>query len=52
MGAIGAVVAAGKASVLSIPLTKAALGPAKFTIVLKTNGRTTTQTAAVSLTAR
>ena len=45
-------VAAGKATVLTIPLTKAASGPAKFTIVLKTNGRPTTQVAAVSLTAR
>jgi DNA-binding beta-propeller fold protein YncE len=45
-------VAAGKSTVISIPLAKAASGPAKFTIVLKTNGRPTTQTAAVSLTAR
>ena len=45
-------VAAGKTTLISIPLTKAASGPAKFTIVLKTNGRPTTQTAAVSLTAR
>jgi sugar lactone lactonase YvrE len=45
-------VAAGKATVLTIPLTKAASGPAKFTIVLKTNGRATTQTSAVSLVAR
>ena len=45
-------VAAGKSTVITIPLAKAASGPAKFTIVLKTNGRPTTQTAAVSLTAR
>jgi hypothetical protein len=45
-------VAAGKSTVITIPLTKAASGPAKFTIVLKTNGRLTTQTSAVSLTAR
>jgi DNA-binding beta-propeller fold protein YncE len=43
-------VAAGKATVLTIPLTKAASGPATFTVVLKTNGRTTTQKSAVSLT--
>jgi streptogramin lyase len=45
-------VAAGKATTITIPLTKAASGPAKFTIVLKTNGSPTTQVAAVSVTAR
>ena len=45
-------VAAGKTTTITIPLAKAASGPATFTIVLKTNGRPTTQTRAVSLTAR
>jgi sugar lactone lactonase YvrE len=45
-------VAAGKTTVITIPLRKAASGPATFTIVLKTNGRPTTQTRAVTLTAR
>jgi streptogramin lyase len=42
-------VAAGKTTVIEIPLTKAASGPATFTIVLKTNGRTTTQTSKVTI---
>jgi sugar lactone lactonase YvrE len=45
-------VAAGKTTVITIPLAKAASGPAMFTIVLKTNGRPTTQTRAVTLVAR
>ena len=40
-------VPAGKSTVLSIP-AKGASGKAQFTIVLKTNGRPTTQTAAVT----
>jgi hypothetical protein len=43
-------VAAGKTTVLTIPLTKTASGPATFTIVLKTNGRPTTQRSSVTLT--
>lgn len=45
-------VAAGKTTVITIPLRKAASGPATFTIVLETNGRPTMQTRAVSLTTR
>ncbi len=44
-------VPAGKSTVLSIPV-KGASGKATFTIVLKTNGRPTTQVASVSVTAR
>jgi sugar lactone lactonase YvrE len=44
-------VAAGKTTVLSIP-AKGKSGTAQFTIVLKTNGRPTTQTRTVSVTVR
>lgn len=44
-------VAAGKSTVLSIPV-KGKSGSAKFRIVLKTNGRPTTQVAAVNVTMR
>lgn len=44
-------VAAGRSTVLSIPV-KGGSGKAQFTIVLKTNGRPTTQTASVSVAAK
>jgi sugar lactone lactonase YvrE len=44
-------VSAGRSTVLSIP-AKGTSGKAQFTIVLKTNGRPTTQTAAVSVTVK
>ena len=44
-------VAAGKSTVLSIP-AKGSSGKAQFKIVLKTNGRPTTQVATVNVTAR
>ena len=44
-------VAAGKSTVLSIP-AKGSSGKAQFKIVLKTNGRPTTQVASVNVTAR
>ncbi len=44
-------VAAGKTTVLSIPV-KGKSGKAQFKIVLKTNGRPTTQTASVSVTVK
>ncbi len=44
-------VAAGKTTVLSIPV-KGKSGKAQFKIVLKTNGRPTTQTAAVTVTVK
>ena len=44
-------VAAGKSTVLSIP-AKGKSGTAQFTIVLKTNGRPTTQTKAVNVSVR
>jgi sugar lactone lactonase YvrE len=44
-------VAAGKATVLSIP-ARGASGKAQFKIVLKTNGRPTTQTASVNVTVK
>lgn len=44
-------VAAGKSTVLSIPV-KGASGKAQFKIVLKTNGRPTTQVASVNVSAR
>ena len=44
-------VAAGRTTVISIP-AKGASGKAQFKIVLKTNGRPTTQTASVNVTVR
>ena len=44
-------VAAGKSTVLSIPV-KGKSGAAQFKIVLKTNGRPTTQVASVNVTVR
>jgi len=44
-------VTAGKSTVLSIP-AKGSSGKAQFKIVLKTNGRPTTQVATVNVTAR
>jgi hypothetical protein len=44
-------VGAGKTTVISIP-AKGASGKAQFKIVLKTNGRPTTQTASVNVTVR
>ena len=44
-------VAAGRTTALTIP-AKGASGKAQFTIVLKTNGRSTTQTAAVNVTVK
>ncbi len=44
-------VAAGKSTVLSIPI-KGTSGTAQFKIVLKTNGRPTTQTASVNVTVK
>jgi sugar lactone lactonase YvrE len=44
-------IAAGKTTAITIPMAKAASGPATFKIVLKTNGRPTTQTRAVTLSA-
>ena len=42
-------VAAGKTTLLSIPVKGKASGPVTFKIVLKTNGRPTTQTAKVTM---
>jgi hypothetical protein len=50
-GKTGVKVAAGKSTVLSIP-ARGSSGKAQFKIVLKTNGRPTTQVASVSVTAR
>lgn len=50
-GKAGVKVAAGKSTVLSIP-AKGSSGKAQFKIVLKTNGRPTTQVATVNVTAR
>jgi NHL repeat-containing protein len=50
-GKAGVRVAAGKSTVLSIP-AKGSSGKAQFKIVLKTNGRPTTQVATVNVTAR
>jgi sugar lactone lactonase YvrE len=47
--ATGLKLAAGKTTTIEIPLAKAASGPATFTIVLKTNGRPTTQSRELSL---
>ena len=47
--ATGLKLAAGKTNVIEIPVAKAASGKATFTIVLKTNGRPTTQVRAVTV---
>jgi len=45
-------VSAGKTTAIVIPMAKAASGPATFKIVLKTNGRPTTESRAVTVSAK